>query len=238
MNLSEPASPGGFFALRTEASAGGACGVPLARVYGGDTGPLRSRIAEVATRLGTAETRVAASLAFQGLASRLWSVALAPAALQERTPDLSPERLHWDPAGSAPGDLWLPGPRPLPGGADPAAQMREVVHERHLVPLVAATREVARVSERLLWGNAASALGGALGQLERWCRPRGQRGAADRARRITRDLLAHPDLRSAGSLTGAAFRRRTCCLYYRTPGGGLCGDCVFSHAPPATRSPR
>ena len=26
---------------------------------------------------------------------------------------------------------------------------------------------------------------------------------------------------------GPAFTRRTCCLYYRLPGGGLCGDCVL-----------
>ena len=26
---------------------------------------------------------------------------------------------------------------------------------------------------------------------------------------------------------GEGFRRRSCCLYYRVPGGGLCGDCVL-----------
>ncbi|MFD2121439.1 (2Fe-2S)-binding protein [Streptomyces cirratus] len=26
---------------------------------------------------------------------------------------------------------------------------------------------------------------------------------------------------------GVAFTRRSCCLYYRVPGGGLCGDCVL-----------
>ena len=30
-------------------------------------------------------------------------------------------------------------------------------------------------------------------------------------------------------------RRTTCCLYYRVPGGGLCGDCVFTH-PPRSRA--
>ena len=24
---------------------------------------------------------------------------------------------------------------------------------------------------------------------------------------------------------GLSFRRRSCCLYYRLPGGALCGDC-------------
>jgi hypothetical protein len=30
-----------------------------------------------------------------------------------------------------------------------------------------------------------------------------------------------------------SFRRRSCCLYYRVPGGELCGDCVLSHRPGA-----
>jgi ferric iron reductase protein FhuF len=27
------------------------------------------------------------------------------------------------------------------------------------------------------------------------------------------------------------FRRQSCCLYYRLPGGGLCGDCCFQRPP-------
>ncbi|MGH3410268.1 MAG: (2Fe-2S)-binding protein [Streptosporangiaceae bacterium] len=30
---------------------------------------------------------------------------------------------------------------------------------------------------------------------------------------------------------GLGFRRHSCCLYYRLPGGGLCGDCALA-APP------
>jgi ferric iron reductase protein FhuF len=26
---------------------------------------------------------------------------------------------------------------------------------------------------------------------------------------------------------GWTFRRRSCCLYYRVPGGAVCGDCVL-----------
>jgi iron complex transport system ATP-binding protein len=38
-------------------------------------------------------------------------------------------------------------------------------------------------------------------------------------------------------LTGAVdfdetgYRRNSCCLYYRTPRGGLCGDCALDRAP-------
>ena len=34
-----------------------------------------------------------------------------------------------------------------------------------------------------------------------------------------------------GTLTGTGFRRRSCCLYYRVPGGGVCGDCCFLRPP-------
>lgn len=54
---------------------------------------------------------------------------------------------------------------------------------------------------------------------------------------LLEDLLAGP-LRGAGRLGvgpgagsgggfGVGFRRAGCCLYYRLPGGGLCGDCVL-----------
>jgi ferric iron reductase protein FhuF len=28
-----------------------------------------------------------------------------------------------------------------------------------------------------------------------------------------------------------AFRRRSCCLYYRVPGGALCADCGLTRVP-------
>ncbi|MFI1618174.1 (2Fe-2S)-binding protein [Streptomyces lydicus] len=39
-------------------------------------------------------------------------------------------------------------------------------------------------------------------------------------------------LRDTGTLdpTLPAFARRSCCLYYRVPGGGLCADCVLRRA--------
>ncbi|WP_199808608.1 (2Fe-2S)-binding protein, partial [Streptomyces sp. NRRL S-146] len=53
----------------------------------------------------------------------------------------------------------------------------------------------------------------------------------DRARSLAAELLAHPLLTGAGTLDGTAFRRRSCCLYYRVPGGGVCGDCCFTRPP-------
>ncbi|MGW2107122.1 (2Fe-2S)-binding protein [Streptomyces sp. NPDC001948] len=223
MDGSAAASVGGFFALRATAPPHGApC--PLARLYAGEQAPLTARIDTVAARLGTAERRVAASIAHLGLASRLWSVALGPAVLTGSFPALAPGALHWDPRPPAPDDLWLDGTDSLPGSA---RAIREAVQYGHLVPLAEAVHRDGPLSDRLLWGNAGSALAGALRQLLAWARTHRRPDAAARARALVAELFDHPDLRETGTPHDAAFRRRSCCLYYRTPAGGLCGDCVF-----------
>ncbi|MGW0142013.1 (2Fe-2S)-binding protein [Streptomyces calvus] len=190
--------------------------------------PLSVRVRRVADALGTPETRVAASVAQQGLTARLWSVALGSAALYGAVPDLSPSLLRWDPRGSAPDDLWLTAVRPLPGDA---ATVAALVLDGHLRPLTEALRSRHRVAPGLLRGNAASALAGAARELDRWGRGHGRTDVAARAAGLARELLAHPLLSGAGTLTGTAFRRRSCCLYYRVPGGGVCGDCCFPRPP-------
>ena len=247
-------SIGGFFALQVGESAP-AGAVPLAEVYAGHTAPLAARIKRVGTSLGADEPRVAASIAHLGLAARLWSITLAAAVVDRRIPsDLDPARLHWDAFASAPDDLWLPAPTPFaataprvataarpptaePGeGAQLLAALISMTYERHLTPLAAATCQTVRVSERLLWGNAASALAGALGQLSRWCMERDRPEDAALTRALVGELLAYGRLRGTGTLSGTTFRRSTCCLYYRA-GGQLCGDCVF-HRAEGPRPPR
>ncbi|WP_309235717.1 (2Fe-2S)-binding protein [Streptomyces sp. TRM64462] len=216
---------GGFFALRTAPPAPGAY-VPLARVYAGDHAPLTARVTRVGERLRAPEYRVAASVAQLGLAARLWSVTLGPAALYGVFPDVTPGRLYWDPARSAPDDLWWDGRATRPGTPE---ELRDAVQYGHLAPLADALRAAGPVSARLLWGNAGSALAGAVRELTRWAHRTGRPEAAARGAGLAAALLDHPDL--SGTLQGPALRRRTCCLYYRCPGGGLCGDCVFDHPP-------
>ncbi|OMI85510.1 hypothetical protein BSZ07_34085 [Streptomyces sp. M1013] len=199
------------------------------------TDPLGHRVRKVAVALGAPETRVAASVAQQGLAARLWSVSLACAVLYGRVPDLDPRLLHWDPEAGAPGDLWLTEVHALPGDA---ATVGEVVLDTHLAPLTEAVHARYGVARGLLRGNAASALTGAGRELERWARRQGRTDTAARARTLTAELLAHPLLAGTGTLTGTSFRRRSCCLYYRVPGGGVCGDCCFPGPPGPARSPR
>jgi hypothetical protein len=171
---------------------------------------------------------VAASIAQQGLAARLWSVALGCAVRYGRLPDLDPRLLRWDPLASAPDDLYLTELRPLPGEA---AGLAAAVLHGHLEPLAEALSAGHGVAPGLLWGNAGSALAGAARELDRWARAHGRTEPADRARALTDELFAHPLLRATGTRTGTAFRRRSCCLYYRVPGGGVCGDCCFTRPP-------
>ncbi|MEU0026715.1 (2Fe-2S)-binding protein [Streptomyces sp. NPDC006335] len=218
---------GAFFVLRTIGGTPAASrpALPtLAQVYehrGSDVygNTLNFRVRKVADALGAQEPRIAASIAHQGLAARLWSVALGCAVLYGHIPDLAPHRLRWDPDASAPDDLWLDAVTWLPGDAGTIA---EVVLHGHLEPLAVVLRTEYRPATGLLWGNAGSALAGAARQL-------GHRAdLATRARDLAAELLAHPLL--AGTLDGTG-RRRSCCLYYRLPGGGLCGDCCFTRAP-------
>ncbi|MBH1937294.1 (2Fe-2S)-binding protein [Streptomyces sp. AV19] len=231
MRLHELASIGPFFALRTDddelAGAGGY--LPL------DEGAVRLRVEAVGRRLGTDDRRIAASVAFQGITSRLLSIALGSATLAGRLPDLS--TLRWQPLLTSPEDLWLPGAPLLPPAPDPAGQIATTVIDARLVPLHDLMQDVVPVSPRLMWGNAGSSLGGALRVLHIWCRDQGRPDDADRALTLARALFTHPLLKDTGVVESDAegtpsFVRDTCCLYYRVPtGAGMCGDCVLRHPP-------
>ncbi|MEU0854203.1 (2Fe-2S)-binding protein [Streptomyces griseofuscus] len=237
--------PGPFFALRTD-PYGDPAGLPtLAAAYApdGPDDPLTARVRLVAHRLRTPEPRVAASLAQQGLAARLWSVALGCAVLYGRLPELGPSLLRWDFEAAAPDDLWLTEVSPAPGDlaatatATATAALADAVLHGHLEPLGETLRAHYGIASGLLWGNAGSALAGAARELERWTRAQGRPDTAARTRALAGELFAHPLLRTTGTrtatTTGTVFRRRSCCLYYRVPGGGVCGDCCFPRPPAA-----
>ncbi|MEU0744233.1 (2Fe-2S)-binding protein [Streptomyces sp. NPDC006134] len=240
---------GGFFALHAPGPPPRRL-APLAEVYGpavpeAGPDPLAFRVRKVEEALRAPETRIAVSVAHQGLAARLWSAALGCAVLYGRVPDLDPHLLHWDPDAAAPDDLWLTQVRPHSSDTSDtsdtsdegaAAVLADAVLRAHLIPLAAALRARYRVAAGLLRGNTASALAGAARELDRWARAHGRPDAAARARSVTAALLGHPLLTGTGTLTGTAFRRRSCCLYYRVPGGGVCGDCCFP-TPPGSASP-
>lgn len=220
--LEEVGRLGPYFALGLGLPAGPGW-LPVRRLYE-DLRPLAGLSARVAAAIGTDETRVAVSILVQGYAARLWSAALATSVRHGMVPDLDPDALLWrDHEGSV--SLHLD---PVGGwrGERLDALLAQVVVAEHLRPLVVAVRRLCSVSDRPLWDNIASALLGAARVLDG-----GPRGPARLvAERVWR-RSCEPDDASALFRTG---RRATCCLYYRVPGGGVCGDCVFSSPPHTT----
>ncbi len=179
---------------------------------------LDSLVERVRTRIGARESRVAASILFQAHAARLWSVSLGALVQDGLIPDLDPDTLLWrDQEGSV--RLHLERTEGWQGERVEDLLLSDVVID-HLAPMVAAVPRLWPLSDRLLWGNAASALLGTARMLDG--------AAAGPARRVADRLLARPPLRETiEERRDGEHRRRSCCLYYRVPGGGFCGDCVL-----------
>jgi len=148
---------------------------------------------------------VAASVAFQGVTSRLAAAVLVAhdalgVGLEAPFADV---RWRVD-GGIRLGLAELGTGPPLPW----AATVRRLVEEAY-VPWVACVRRHVRIGERLLWGNAAASLLSAV------------------PGRAAETLAALPvgglaELRPSGR---PAYRRTTCCLIDRAPGYGRCGEC-------------
>jgi hypothetical protein len=160
------------------------------------------------------EERVMASITLLGLASRLVSPPLAALTLNGVLP--VPEQLWWRPV---PGGPWPIAYRGEATGAD----FVESVVERWVSPILGTVQERFAVSPQVLWGNVTSALAGAAGLLP------------GTAFDLVGACLERPPLAGTGTLVkpdpGHERRflvRSNCCLYYRIPGGGTCGDCVLT----------
>ncbi|OJY49623.1 (2Fe-2S)-binding protein [Pseudonocardia sp. 73-21] len=219
--LADVASFGAFFAVSTDPAEGvDPTWRPLRGLYT-DPQPLRDRIAHVGRVLGAGE-RVAASITFQGLAARVLSAPFATVAVHGVLPDLTAAALHWRPSATGPWPLWCADP----GSRDPD-ELAALLIDDHLAPLVDAVRAQVSISERVLWGSVASSVASGKRLV-----------GTPRATAVAEQLLATGPLAGTGELRPPAgpdrdwtFRRRSCCLYYRVPGGGLCGDCVLAARP-------
>lgn len=97
------------------------------------------------------------------------------------------------------------------------------VVESVLAPLVSLYRSEFGVSTRVLWGDVASALNGAAQVVAG-----SGRHQPLRADDVVAALLATGELVGTARSLPPRFVRNSCCLYYRIPGGGLCGDCVLA----------
>jgi ferric iron reductase protein FhuF len=206
---------------------------PSPRQLSGGGDHLDALLASVRAALGGCEPRVAASMFFQGYASRLLSPPLACLAATGCIPFMRADRLCW----RHPADQMIELGLTADGGWAGAdwrliEQLVAASFEEHLQPLADALRRRVRISAGLLTGNAASALVSGLALLA------GRLGPGWRS--LAAHALAQPTLRGSGSWDGslehggtprhggggeAVFVRRSCCLYYRVAGGGLCADC-------------
>jgi hypothetical protein len=203
-----------------------------------EPGALRARIEATRVALSRSEPdasraglRVAASVMEQGLAARLASPALATAVLAGWTPELDPERVWWQPDRSHPIPLAIPDPTGR-FGADPdsiAAAFHELVVEPLLRPLVDAVGDAVSLSRAVLWGNVWSGLAGGLapiGAARRDLLPRA-RGIVSAILEVEGSLDDSRERHVGGFVATGRYMRTTCCLLYRLPPNGLCGDCVL-----------
>ncbi len=241
--LAEVSAIGPYFAISTDpACEDDEAWRPLAELST-DTGALRARIDDFQRRLGTEESRVAASILFQGLAARLWSPVVGAFAARGLVPVAAPTGIRWRPAATGPLPLcasrtsrWSIVPDDPPRDAErapgeAAVLVYQAVVDDLLAPLVAAVRSITKISASLLWGNAASSLAGTLRTL-----PAARPDLGPRAARLVRDVLRLGVLAGTGRLAEPApgqyfFVRVSCCLYYRVPGGGMCDDCALLDPP-------
>ncbi|MFZ3495260.1 (2Fe-2S)-binding protein [Streptomyces sp. 5.8] len=223
--LRQLGSVGPFFTVAYGKEPPGPGFRPLDELYGEQLG---AYVGEVGRRIGSGPGRVAASTAQFGIASRLWSLGLGCAVLSGRVPDLGPGGLWWRLPGAGSLELWLPEPAELPAELPGETQARALADTvlGNLAVLDTALRERFGVSPRVLRGNAASGLVGAVRVLT-------DRVPGEAAALLAAELLADGGpLGGTGTYVhepglGVAFVRRSCCLYYKVPGGGLCGDCVL-----------
>jgi iron complex transport system ATP-binding protein len=213
--LAEVSSGGPYFAIGTGPVDDG--WRPVKRLYT-DTAPLDGIIGRVQARMDAAEQRVAASTFFLGFAARLWSIGLGALAGHRLLPDLASEPLLFR---ETDGQIRLHIEHPVVWqGDDLEPRLADMVLAGHLAPLSAALRRLGPISSKVLRGNAASALLGAAQVFDRSVTP-------GPGWQLARRLCADKRLSGAIRFSGAGYCRTSCCLYYRVPGGGLCGDCVL-----------
>ncbi|MGB3602817.1 MAG: (2Fe-2S)-binding protein [Gordonia sp. (in: high G+C Gram-positive bacteria)] len=218
---SKLAELGGFFAL--DDTVDDATWTPL-RALVEDGAVLDERVtftqALLAEMAGAdIDRRVAASTMSLGLFARLLAPQVAATVLGIDIPALDLDTTFWKPAAAGPWPIVVTGPVGVP---DISAALTTVMR-----PLAEAIAAHYALSSTVLDGNIASAAFGAIAMIN-LVRPE----LADAATAVGRHLLNGPFV-GKGTLsegTTPSYVRRSCCLYYRIPGGGYCADCILGRS--------
>lgn len=175
------------------------------------------------------EPRIAASAVHLGMAARLTAPALGATVLGCPV-DMHPDGLWWQEGPGGPVPLSVPAPPRDSGSAgrevgSVGQEWSRLLVDKLLAPVTEAIATLVPLSARVVWGNVASAVNSAAVQVAR------QRSDLAPAAWQAADLLfASPRLHTEPHPPGLAFRRSSCCLFYRLAPGpqlAVCGDCVL-----------
>jgi hypothetical protein len=209
--LDELAAIGPYFAVSAH-PPGAAPAAPWrpAGELASPSGALRDRVAAVRATLAARgdraaadiEPRVAASTVHLGLVARLIAPGLGAAVLGGRL-DLRPGGLWWQDVVGGPAPLSVPV-------SGPAGEWDRLLMDELVAPVTAAIALLAPVSGRVLWGNVASAVNAAAAGVARQ-RP----DLAAAAWQAAGQLFGNRRLEAERHPPGPAFRRSSCCLFYR-----------------------
>jgi hypothetical protein len=190
----------------------------------GDLGPaptVAHLIDEVGAWAGTHERRVAGSLVVLGYSARLVGPTIAVLLRDGILLDVRGVHVAYEPSTGF--RLSLPDPA---GWRAPVTQWGGHVVDGPLAELIEEVSAAAPVAAGLLWGNVASGVAGALRSIAQ-----SNAVTAEECLAAGSVLLEYGPLRGGGALTihngQLQFARRSCCLFYRLEGGGLCGDCAL-----------
>ncbi|MEU0495392.1 (2Fe-2S)-binding protein [Mycobacterium sp. NPDC006124] len=227
--LAATAELGGYFAV---ASGGAGEGAHLADLIRDPTTAVtfvdRTRLA-IATSMGCDPDRIPVRMAassFQlNVVSRLISPVIGSAVLGSAVPLFTAESVRWRAADDHSPRFHTAGVQcvPAPTLARAAALVSASLLATIVGPLNDTLSSAVSLSGRVSWGNAISAANGAVTVMG-MARPE----LVQRGRALVQALLDLDQLRGSGLFNGNQFVRRSCCLFYQAPMGGLCGDCVLA----------
>lgn len=178
--------------------------------------------------------RVAASSFQLGVAARLLSPPIGAATCFSAVPLITADAVTWEMNGHSPrfamtDPEWITAQ----SAQTAAAAISRSVVATILGPLNEMLRSVTALSTQVTWGNVMSAANGAVTVMA-MSRPERE----SRGRSLVAALMNTGQLAGSGGFVHGRFMRRSCCLFYLSPGSGLCGDCVLNVATSLQRPPR
>ena len=186
-----------------------------------DPDGLAAQVKATAAGRGSDDPQVLGSLWWQAYAYRVAGTTLAAWVVGGSAPDVSAPGTAVGVARARPSSLVVD---PVAGELSDLADVVERLFAGHLDPVAAALKERHSLGTQLLWGDVAAGIASALGAV----------GTADGAPplrpRVDLVTAALPhDIGGLGAWAPGrwAFRRRTCCLWWKTTAsaGVLCEDC-------------